>query len=318
MDVSKLFHHCLYVKEEDGWFIPMRYTDERVNMYAEKYPASPYAKSPAGVTLECITDKDMISFEFEFESMCGGDYSFSDVIDIWENGEYQYTKFMAFHRGRFRYVKKNEGKAHICIYLPCAGTLKLKNIDFGDFEEVKMPENKFLIIGDSISQGLFAIHPSLALAPRLFRDHGWDYFNSSIGGDYHRDDLIPNELPFEPQKILVKLGINDWVFLGDKAVIAKNIELFYESLAKRFPDVPVYVITPCWASNWDILTDGRPEYTDWVYERILNVTAAYKNVTILDGMKIMPKEDICYSDHTHPSDYGFEWMAKNVAKVMFK
>lgn len=317
MEINKLFHHCLYVKEEDGWYIPMRYTDERVKMYAEKYPASPYAASPAGVTLECITDAKEISFDFEFSSMCGGDYSFSDMLDVWENGEHKYLQFMAFHRGSFHYIKESAGRAHICIYLPCAGVLKLKNLDFGYWEAVEMPQNKLLIIGDSISQGLFAVHPSLALAPRIFRDYGWDYFNSSVGGDYHRDDLIPESLPFEPQKILVKLGVNDWVFIGDKAVIAKNIEAFYESLDIRFKGVPVYVISPCWATDWETRTDGRPEYTDWAYDYILKVTGAYKNVTVIDGMYVIPHEYRCFSDNTHPSDYGFERMTKNVAKVMF-
>ena len=317
-DYRELFHHCLYAADRgEGWLEPMRFTDARIEDYRINYPRAPYGRCTAGITLELTTDAPVISFEMEMTSMAGGAYSFSDVFDIWENGAYSETRFPALHTGRFFYEKKATGRAEIRIYFPIAASVKLRGFELGDWAPVRAPEKKLLVVGDSISQGLFGLHPSLAVVPRLAREFDLEYINCSIGGDQHRADLVPKDLPFEePDLILTNLGTNDFFMQDDnRETITAGIDAFYATLTGRFPGVPVISLTPYWATDMLTGTPGRQEYTEWIYDYIRALAGRYPQVYPVSGLAAIPHRYVNFADNTHPSDEGFAALFETLKPV---
>ena len=256
--ISSLFHHVALVSENEGWYEPLRFSPERIADYEQNRPYAPYSRCAAGVTLEFETEADEIAFDYEMLPFSAGKsldgYSTSDVFDVYENGVYALTVSPAIHKGRFRYRKQNPGRVRFCIYTPVGAMVRFSRFSLGDFSPVPAPQRKLLIVGDSISQGLFGTHPSLSAAARLSRELDADLLNASIGGDCFRPGLIPEDLPWRPDAIVVELGTNDFCFIKDRKTIEENVRGFFCDLDERFSHVPCVVVSPFWMTDWDELT----------------------------------------------------------------
>ncbi len=317
--IADIFHHVAWVREEDGFFEPLRFSAERIADYEINRPYAPYSKCTAGVTLEFETDAETIAFDYELRSFSAGQttdgYSTSDVFDVYENGDYALTVNPAIHKGRFRYQRQSAGRTRFCIYAPVGAAVRFSRFAIGDFAPVPAPEKKLLIAGDSISQGLFGMHPSLSAAARLGRELNMDYLNLSIGGDCYRPDLIPASLPWRPDAIIVELGTNDFCFIRDFGCIEQNVRGFFRTLQARFSGVPCIVVSPFWMTDWDELSDGRPAYTARLCA-LLSDLARANGLHFLDGFSLIPHQYRNFSDTTHPSDDGFAAMAEGLAAAL--
>lgn len=320
--ISSLFHHVSLVSENEGWYEPLRFSPERIADYEQNRPYAPYSHCAAGVTLEFETEADEIAFDYEMLPFSAGKsldgYSTSDVFDVYENGAYALTVSPAIHKGRFRYRKQNPGRVRFCIYTPVGAMVRFSRFSLGDFSPVPAPQRKLLIVGDSISQGLFGTHPSLSAAARLSRELDADLLNASIGGDCFRPGLIPEDLPWRPDAIVVELGTNDFCFIKDRKTIEENVRGFFCDLDERFSHVPCVVVSPFWMTDWDELTDGRPAYTEWLKGLLQEICDRVVYLHFLDGFRVIPHEYRNFCDSTHPSDDGFAAMAAAIGSELKK
>lgn len=320
--ISSLFHHVALVSENEGWYEPLRFSPERIADYEQNRPYAPYSRCAAGVTLEFETEADEIAFDYEMLPFSAGKsldgYSTSDVFDVYENGAYALTVSPAIHKGRFRYRKQNPGRVRFCIYTPVGAMVRFSRFSLGDFSPVPAPPRKLLIVGDSISQGLFGTHPSLSAAARLSRELDADLLNASIGGDCFRPGLIPEDLPWRPDAIVVELGTNDFCFIKDRKTIEENVRGFFCDLDERFSHVPCVVVSPFWMTDWDELTDGRPAYTEWLKGLLQEICDRVVYLHFLDGFQVIPHEYRNFCDSTHPSDDGFAAMASAIGSELKK
>lgn len=320
--ISSLFHHVALVSENEGWYEPLRFSPERIADYEQNRPYAPYSRCAAGVTLEFETEADEIAFDYEMLPFSAGKsldgYSTSDVFDVYENGVYALTVSPAIHKGRFRYRKQNPGRVRFCIYTPVGAMVRFSRFSLGDFSPVPAPPRKLLIVGDSISQGLFGTHPSLSAAARLSRELDADLLNASIGGDCFRPGLIPEDLPWRPDAIVVELGTNDFCFIKDRKTIEENVRGFFCDLDERFSHVPCVVVSPFWMTDWDELTDGRPAYTEWLKGLLQEICDRVVYLHFLDGFRVIPHEYHNFCDSTHPSDDGFAAMASAIGSELKK
>lgn len=313
-NISSIFRHCTRVIEENGEYTPVRFSDERLRLYAEEKPECPYSYCPVGVSMEFITDAQLISFRYRMTRV------FHQVIvfDIYENG--LLTRAVrepdGSVGGKIEYTIQTPG-AVVEIYFPIGADAVFSDIQIGNFQTLPHEnEPKLLVVGDSICQGLFGVNPSVSVIPLLARHYGFDYLNLSVGGEVYRDGLVERDLPFRPDRIIVELGTNDLVFVKDIRVIRKNIEEFFADMQNRYAGVPITVITPFWQI---LFADGTDESKEKLETTLLisehaRKTALQYGHTVLDGMQLIPHEQEFFSDHAHPNDKGFAYFALDLIR----
>ena len=71
-------------------------------------------------------------------------------------------------------------------------------------------KNRLLAFGDSITQGVDVVHPSLAYAPTLARLMDADSRNKGIGGEVFFPALLEEKEDLDPDFVTVAYGSNDW------------------------------------------------------------------------------------------------------------
>ena len=308
-ELKTIFRHCTRVLECGGVFTPVRFSDERLRLYTEEKPECPYAYCPVGMSMEFVTDAKTVSFSYRMTKI----YYPVIVFDVYENG--LFTRAVrepdGSESGTVEYTIQTPG-AVVEIFFPIGADVTFTDIRIGNFKTVSHAhEPKLLVLGDSISQGLFGVNPSVSVVPLLARHYGYDYLNLSVGGEVFRPDLVEPELADRLERILVGLGTNDLGFVQDIHKIRKKIDAFFAELKRRYPDTPVTVVSPFWQI---VFSEGTDEMNEKLHTTLLigeharRVAAEYGH-TALDGMQLIPHEQEFFSDHAHPSDKGFAYLA---------
>ncbi len=303
---SKLFHGCIEVRKCDEGYFPVRFTKAQYDVYAGK-PWCCYPNCTAGVYMEFITDAEEISFDYFFRLL----FFPSVIFDIFENDIY--TDFVrepdSSNKGHISYKKKTPGRTRIKIYLPYHGETHISNINFGNFTTTRETRAKrFLVYGDSISQGLMGTHPCMSWVPLVCNATDADYINLSVGGDLFDKDMIDENYPWKPTALMIALGTNDLYFNGRYSEIKTNIEEFFKKLRSVYPDIPVNVITPAWQTDLETFDtqEGCDKYKLYgqIYAKIIK-EAEKAGCNAVEGLKIMPHVPEYFTDHVHPNDMGF-------------
>ena len=263
-ELKTIFRHCTRVLECGGVFTPVRFSDERLRLYTEEKPECPYAYCPVGMSMEFVTDAKTVSFSYRMTKI----YYPVIVFDVYENG--LFTRAVrepdGSESGTVEYTIQTPG-AVVEIFFPIGADVTFTDIRIGNFKTVSHAhEPKLLVLGDSISQGLFGVNPSVSVVPLLARHYGYDYLNLSVGGEVFRPDLVEPELDYRPDRILVELGTNDLVFVQDIHKIRKNIDAFFAELKRRYPDTPVTVVSPFWQI---VFSEGTDEMNEKLHTTLL-------------------------------------------------
>lgn len=311
-DIRKIFQHCEQVRiMDDGRILPLRFSDERLGFYAQQ-PRTPYSQCATGVTAEFYTDAKEISFEYKFTPP-QFDYITADFFDILENDKYVKTLSPSMYTGKITYKLRNSGKTKVCIYLPVGVNTEFKNFELGNWEPVTQPKEKMLVLGDSISQGLFGQNPYLAPIPQLARKAKVDYLNASVGGEIFRKDSIDPHLSFTPDIILIELGSNDMGFVREMDKISKNIDEFFEVLMNKYPKARKAAVTPFWFTDYGTSkeADEREALSFKIRDKVFAVCKEL-NIPAFSGLDLFPHDPELYSDICHPNNEGFTLLVDNL------
>ncbi|MBE6631431.1 MAG: SGNH/GDSL hydrolase family protein [Ruminococcaceae bacterium] len=301
MDIKNIFKKCISIREtEDGFYLPMRFTKAQEERY-DRIEWTPYQRCPAGVTLEFVTDAEEISFDYKKIGVFFPGFLF----DVIEDGIYR-GSVDVLEEGRFSYKKIVPGKVEMKIFLPVCCEIVLGNFDLGNWEPVPEKEykHKILMIGDSISQGLFAKHPSLAYIPQIAEFLDADYLNNSVGGDIYDPDTIDTAQGFDPDIIIVAFGTNDACFVGNFEKIEKNMEAFFDKLAVSYPNAKVNVVSMPWET--EIYLDKWADFFS-MYKKIVEAQlskAKARGYNAVEGWTLVPHGTDFFADMAHPNDLG--------------
>jgi lysophospholipase L1-like esterase len=169
---------------------------------------------------------------------------------------------------------------------------------------------KVLWLGDSITQGygpLRSSHTYVSVANRMLN---YDILNQGIGGYiYDKNSLMKME-GYTPDKIIVALGTNQY---GDETMTA--VEEYYERLIGIYGnEIPILCITPLWRGDSE---DGIPTLMAYC-EKIKKIVSQYKNIRVVEGMKLVPHLPEYFLDNLHPNCLGCEWYGRNLVKEIQK
>ncbi|SCX74834.1 Lysophospholipase L1 [Butyrivibrio hungatei] len=299
----KVIYFGTYEFEEtdDGYLQAFQYSKKQIEyfkgaleMWYERCTAS------TAKTLEFRTSANKLSFDYKI-IWKGSPDSFEIMVDGLVSG-IKYVKDI-MDVGTIEW-ELPEGEKNVVIYLPADATVLIKNFAIDAKIVPAVKGEKVLWLGDSITQGYGPLRSSNTYVSVANRILNYDIINQGIGGYvYDKNSLMKME-GYNPDKIIVALGTNQY---GDDDMSV--VEEYYETLIGIYgKEIPILCITPLWRGD---SVDGLPVLMDFC-EKVRNIAGQHKNVKIVDGMKMIPHFPEYFLDNLHPNCLGCEIYGRNL------
>lgn len=296
-----------FEETSDGYLQAFQYSKEQVEyfkgafeMWYERCTAS------SAKTLEFTTSATKISFDYKFIWKCSLD-SFELMVDGLIT-DIAYVKDIA-DEGTITW-NLPEGEKDVIIYLPADATVLIRNFTIDADVKRAVKNEKVLWLGDSITQGygpLRSSHTYVSVANRILN---YDILNQGIGGYIYDKNSLMKMDGYTPDKIIVALGTNQY---GDETMTA--VEEYYERLIEIYGnEIPILCITPLWRGD---SPEGIPTLIAYC-EKIKKIVSQYKNIRVIEGMKLVPHLPEYFLDNLHPNCLGCEWYGRNLVKQIQK
>lgn len=310
-----------YVEETDGVFFFHRFTKSQEQAYLDGGNAG-FCKrlsSTAGVRLAFVTDSSKFSFRYALKMAGSRPYG---AFDVYENGIL--IKHFGFESGEWtcegsQSVALSQGTKTVELYLPWSFGAALSEITLDDGAMLEGFSRKYTMIsfGDSITQGVDVVHPSLAYAPTLARLMDADSRNKGIGGEVFFPALLEEKEDLDPDFVTVAYGSNDWSKCTYD-VLKENARAFYQRVSALYPNARIFGITPVY--RLDGKGKGMLGAPCWEVDAVIReVCADLPNVTVITGWNMVPATREFFSDfRVHPNDMGAMVYAQNLYAAIAK
>ena len=211
-----------------------------------------------------------------------------------------------------------EGSHRVTVVFPNLASFTLSALELEDDCRAERAKKacRMLALGDSITQGYDARHPSLSyvnLVAEHFRAETW---NCAVGGARFSADTLDESVPYVPDIVTVAYGTNDWG--GCRAEeLEQNSRAYFKKLVELYPKARIFAVLPIWRA--DMGEERLMGGFDRCYEILGKVLRQFKQVTPIGGMKLVPHMPEFFSDRfLHPDDMGFLFYGRNLIREMEK
>ena len=289
----------------DGYLQAFQYTKDQIEYFKGAFQMW-YERCTATTakTLEFTTAARKVSFDYKI-IWKGSPDSFELVVDGFVSGIVRVKDIL--DTGNISWDLP-EGKKNVIIYLPADATVLIRNFE-ADAEVVRAQKNeKVLWLGDSITQGYGPLRSSCTYVSVANRILNYDILNQGIGGYIYDKNSLMKMDGYTPDKIIVALGTNQYRDTNMTAV-----EEYYKTLIGIYgEEIPVICITPIWRGD---SFDGFP-IMDEFCKKVKAIAEQYKNVRVIEGMKLVPHFPEYYLDNLHPNSLGCELYGRNLAEAI--
>ena len=311
--MKELFKNCIEVLDVDGWMMPTRFTAYQRELFSQNEPQYVRSHAPSSVCIAFRTAATKISLEYKITAKARN----WALFDLKCDGLLVDSVTAVEDEGRVEFSLSGNEKFEYRLYLPHLVVLYVRNI-VSDAPLYPVPnrERLWLALGDSITQGMNARHPTLSY-PSIISDYaGLDLLNTGVGGTKF-NALHLDCVEKEPSLITVAFGCNDWGI--PRAELLENVAAYMDKLTSLYACRNIYAILPIWRGNEN---DIKADMTFREHREIIrSVLAGYPFVKIIDGYKIIPHLSEFYgetqSPSIHPTEEGFLLMSSALIKEIF-
>ena len=301
--MKNLFKNCLSVEEVDGWLIPTRFTAAQLDYYAGSEPTLKRSRATSGITLAFRTAANKISFDYSIGHRARDWATFDVTVD----GILFTSLEITDNEGRVELSLPGDESSEIRIYLPHLVEVKLRNLS-SDASLIPVSDRakRWLVLGDSITQGMVSRHPSNTYPTVISEQLCIETLNLGVGGiEFNSDEL--DYVGFDPDIITVALGCNDWGEADYNGTVARVTKYFDKLLSLYKNTERIYAIIPIWLGHEDEVRLGMNFRQH--REAIAEAISRYPSVKTVDGYKLVPKMPEFFGDPggrcVHPNDEGF-------------
>ncbi len=308
-ELKELYFGAYSFKEtEDGYLQAFQYSDEQMKYFEGAFDFwYDRCMATTAKTIEMVTEATKVSFDYKF-IWTGSEDSFELAIDG-SVTKIVYVKDIS-KEGKIEW-EMPAGSKNAVIYLPADATVLIKNFEVNAKAERPKKNEKVLWLGDSITQGYGPLRSAQTYVSVANRILNYDIINQGIGGYiYDKKSLMP--MPgYKPDKIIVALGTNNF----HDPQKTSDITEYYDTLTNIYgSEIPIMCISPIWRG------DNPDDHDNFVAycEMIKKVAGSYKNITVLDGFKLVPNLCEYYLDNLHPNLLGAETYGRNLAEYIKK
>lgn len=288
---------------EDGYLKACQYTDEQMDYFKGAFDFwFERCDASTSKTLEFVTEATKFSFAYKIVWI-GSPDSFEVAVDGIVTQIY-YVKDIE-KEGTLEF-ELPEGSKNVTVYLPADATALIKDFEInGDMDKVNK-NAKVLWLGDSITQGYGPLRSSCTYVSVANRILNYDIINQGIGGYVYDKKVLTKMEGYQPDKLIVSLGTNQF---GCETMV--DIEEYYERLFEVYgKDIPVLCITPLWRGD---VENGEPTLIKFC-ENLKKIVARYSNIQMVEGFKLVPHLPEYYLDKLHPNQLGAEVYGRNLVE----
>ena len=301
-------------EDELGW-IPVRMTPQLLDFYHDNENAAIRAACPSGIRIAFRSNSEALAMRLRYLREARPVYAVDirinqEVIETFspEPGEKEYAFFTEL---------PGSGEREIEIHLPHLCEIRLQNLALESgcsLRPAARCAERWLFLGDSITQGMTTSCPTAAYPARIAAARNADFVNLAVGGATLHRELGSFVARYDWNNAIVAFGVNDYHQGRPLAEFREDCAKLLRLLRRR-RSAPVRLITPIpWLqdpgrnSNGDTLDDFR--------HTLHEVATAYDGVTVVDGRKLVPAEEACFADGLHPNDQGMACFAKNLLRQL--
>lgn len=307
-ELKEIYFGAYFFEEtEDGYLQAFQYGKAQMDYFKEAFDFwYDRCMATTAKTLEFSTTATEISFEYKI-IWKGSDDSFEMMIDGLIT-KVEYVKDLK-DEGKITWTLP-AGKKDVVIYLPIDATVLIRNVNINAELTPAVKGDKVLWLGDSITQGYGPLRSSCSYVSVANRILGYDILNQGIGGYIYDNKSLMKMDGYAPEKIIVAMGTNQY---GDKK--PEVVRDYYDTLTGIYGnDIPILCITPIWRGDH---IDELPVFYKFC-DDIRKIASSYKNVTVIDGLKMVPHLSEYYLDDLHPNPLGAEIYGRNLVEIIRK
>ena len=216
------------------------------------------------------------------------------------------------------YSLPNDKKEHrVTLHLPShgapGGLAYLELSDNASFTRHTF-DRKFLIIGDSITQGWKTEIDTLSYAYRVSNHFNAESIIQGTGSACFNVTTI-EKLDFDPDTVFVAYGTNDMGGVKTLDEMRDRCEPFLKKIKEFYPQAHIVVITPIWCVNYDV---PRAYGALSGIGETIGAVARELGMTVVMGEKMIPPLAHLFIDNVHPNDVGFAFYAHNLIRELSK
>jgi lysophospholipase L1-like esterase len=286
----------------------VRFSDAALAAYAEKEMWTVRAWCPAGVTLQLVTDSPTLDIELAL----GPGARQPAYVDAYVDGRFAATLGSATPGETLAGTFTLPGTpAHVSLYLPHCRQAGIRTLALADGASwTPAPAQPILLaLGDSITQGMDAHHPSLTYPAVAARRLGMSLYNGGIGGYVFDAASLPDAPVADPALITVAYGTNDWSHRRDVA----HARDYLTRLRALYPTTPVAVLAPLWRS-----ADATEEAASLADYRaaLTAIVAGFPGMTTVPMPALLPPGPAFLCDGVHPDAAGHVVYGENLAGAL--
>ena len=307
-ELKKYYYGAYSFKEtDDGYLQAYQYTDAQMDYFREVsdfWYERCYASTSK--TIEFITEATKVSFDYKIVWIGSLD-SFEVAVDGIVT-QIVYVKDID-KEGKIEFDLP-VGSKQVIVYLPADATVVIKDFEVNAEIDKVIKNAKVLWLGDSITQGYGPLRSSCTYVSVANRILNYDIINQGIGGYvYDKKSLMKME-GYNPDKLIVSLGTNQF---GCETMV--DIEEYYERLFGIYgKDIPVLCIIPIWRGD---VENGEPTLIKFC-ENLKKIVARYSNIQMVEGWKLVPHLPEYFLDNLHPNQLGAEVYGRNLVAEIQK
>jgi len=269
------------------------------------------ARCPAGVVIEMKTDASAVHIHMRVR---GGARPYATVDAVVENclvSSVHSNQIEGDLRGILDLPPCDRARL-VQIYLPHSAAANLVSMDLVEANSVEPiePARTLLALGDSITQGMDAVHPSQTYAAIAARQLRMGLQNYAIGGAVFARESFPKPPMMNPDLITIAYGTNDFTE-GRSVDMARG---YLEQVRVLFPDTPIAVLMPLWRMNGDVegwRNSSGMSISD--YRNSLHSIVDELNFQVIEHQWLLPAVTSLYIDGLHPCDVGHSILGMNLA-----
>lgn len=280
--------------------------------------------SPSGGRVRFMTDSPYIALKINYAIIKHNDVtpsSGSAAFNMYVDGEFGGVFRLpdGFNELEFSGVVeiKRPGKHLITLYMPTHSHIANFYIGFKPGSEIsEAPDHKYetpvVFYGSSITQGTGSSRSGMTYPAQVSRILDTNIYNLGFGGLAKGE---PNMAKYI-SGLTMSAFVYDYDYNALTDQLAETHEPFFKIIREKQPDLPIIMVSrPSAFRTGNDDTARRFEIIKATYDNA--VAAGDKNVYLVNGLEFFGDLGCeCMVDGTHPSDFGYYFMAKRIAEEL--
>ena len=260
----------------------------------------------AGITLDFISDLQVLKIAFGQTEYAKSKRDRIHLFDLYVD-----DAFAESFKTETEILYHSSGKKQrFTLFFPAYAFPIISKVEL-EGATVFVPQKKkadILFLGDSITHGAFAVHPSNSYVMRVARNMNIGILNQGNSGFVYDAGSI--EKVCEPKIVVTAYGINDF-HRKSIGLIEKETDEFLKTLKEVYQNSKIVSILPLWT----VWNGNNENYKSAERECIKSIYEKHSDY-IIDGYDLVPHDKKYFADEVHPNDDGFAFYGDNLTREL--